>query len=125
MRFWKHFILFYLGGTAYMFTEFLWRGRSHGSMFVLGGLCFWLIGHLHPRLPLPLWAQLLVFSVMITALELLTGLAVNQDFAIWDYRNMPYQYLGQICLNYSLLWIPISFLALLIYRFLAPKLEVR
>ena len=56
MKIWKQAVLFYLGGCAYMGLELLWRGRSHGSMFVAGGTCFLLIGHLNhvrPRLPLP------------------------------------------------------------------------
>ena len=55
MKIWRKSILFYLGGSAYMGLELLWRGRSHGSMFLAGGLCFLLIGHLgevRPRLPL-------------------------------------------------------------------------
>ena len=47
MKFWKQAVLFYLGGCAYMGLELLWRGRSHGSMFVAGGTCFLLIGHLN------------------------------------------------------------------------------
>ena len=62
MKFWKQTILFYLGGCAYMGLELLWRGRSHGSMFIAGGACFLLIGHLNqvrPRLQLPLRAPFL------------------------------------------------------------------
>lgn len=116
MRIFRQVFLFYLGGFAYMLTEFLWRGRSHGSMFLLGGLCFLIIGLLwqsFPRLPLAL--HLLLCAALITILELFTGLAVNQDHSVWDYRVMPYNYLGQICLNYSLLWIPVSLLATLLY----------
>lgn len=116
MRIWKASILFYIGGSAYMILEFLWRGRSHGSMFLLGGLCFLLVGHLSKRLgKLPLAVQLIIFAAAITGAELLTGLLVNRDYAVWDYRQMPFQYLGQICLNYSLLWIPVSFAARTIY----------
>ena len=59
MKIWKQAVLFYLGGCAYMGLELLWRGRTHGSMFVAGGACFLLIGQLNrilPRLPLPLRA---------------------------------------------------------------------
>ena len=46
-----------LGGLAYMGIELLWRGRTHWTMGVLGGVCFVLIGLLdevqeHPPLPL-------------------------------------------------------------------------
>ena len=119
MRFWRQSVLFYIGGLAYMTLEFIWRGRSHGSMFLLGGLCFCIVGRLGKRLH-PAAAEL-VGAVVITALELATGLLVNRNFAVWDYRATPLNYLGQICLPFTLLWIPISILAMLLYRWLNHK----
>ena len=124
MRFWKACVLFYLGGGSYMTLEFLWRGRSHGSMFILGGLCFLLIGQLGKLLKaVPLAVQLLLFSAMITFLELLTGLAVNGDYGVWDYRAAPYNYLGQICLPFTMLWIPVSLMARELYRYAEKGLQ--
>lgn len=123
MRIWKSCFLFSLGGSAYTVLELLWRGRSHGSMFALGGLCFVLIGQLQKLRRIPLSLLLLLSAGLVTGLELLTGLLVNRDHSVWDYRQMPYHYLGQICLNYSLLWIPVSFIAILLYRALEPKLQ--
>ena len=53
-------------------------------------------------------AALVLGAGMVTALELLAGLLVNREFAVWDYRNLPYNFHGQICLNYSLLWMPLT-----------------
>ena len=123
MKIWRTAVLFYLGGTAYMTTEFLWRGRSHGSMFMLGGACFLLLGRLQKSFPrLPLWSKVILGAGMITALELGTGLAVNRQYAVWDYRNMPYQYRGQICLPYSLLWMPLSLAGMRLYELIRKKL---
>ena len=117
MNFLRKIILFYTGGLAYMALEFLWRGRSHWSMFLLGGACFLLVGHFGNALHrLSLAARLLLGAATITALELIVGLLVNRDYAIWDYRSLRYNYLGQICLNYSLLWIPVSLGAIVFYR---------
>lgn len=115
MKLWKRSVLFYLGGTAYMTLEFLWRGRSHPSMFLLGGVCFLAIGGIS-RIRLPLSLRLVVCSVVITALELLTGLLVNRDFGVWDYRQMPLNFLGQICLPFSLLWVPVSLAGMHLYK---------
>lgn len=116
MGIWKQTVRFYIGGAGYMFLEFAWRGRSHGSMFLLGGLCFLLIGQLSRKWQkLPLAVQLLLYALIITALELTTGLIFNRDHAIWDYRSR-HDYLGQICLEYSLLWIPVSLVARTLYR---------
>ena len=117
MRFWKACVLFYLGGFAYMILEFLWRGRSHGSMFLLGGLCFLIIGKLSRWLKqLPLAVQLLVNAAVITGLELVTGLLVNGNYQVWDYRGVRMNFLGHICLPYTLLWIPVSLGARELYR---------
>ena len=116
MRFLKYCILFYTGGAAYMALEFLWRGRSHGSMFLLGGLCFLLIGKISALMKrVPLALQLLSSSALITALELAAGLLVNRDHSVWDYRNVNCNFLGQICLPFSLLWIPVSLIAMALY----------
>ena len=122
MRFLRTCILFYLGGCAYFILELLWRGHSHGSMFLLGGVCFLLIGRLGRALAkIPLALRLLISSGIITALELLTGLLINRQHQVWDYRRLPYNYLGQICLSYSLLWVPVSLLAMGLYELARKK----
>ena len=108
--------LFCMGGGIYALLELLWRDRTHGSMFLLGGLCFLLIGKLAVLLKrVPLALQLLFSSAMITGLELAAGLLVNRDFSVWDYRAVRFNYLGQICLPFSLLWIPVSLFAMQLY----------
>ena len=109
-------LLFSLGGLAYCGLELLWRGRTHYSMFLAGGASLILIGKLNrtePKLPLPLRA--VAGSGIITMVELLTGLIFNRDYRVWDYRAQWGNWLGQICPLFSLLWIGIAALALLIY----------
>ena len=115
MRFWKKTVLFCLGGGSYVCLELLWRGRSHGSMFFLGGICFLIIGAVRRLAKIHLALRLLLSAACVTVLELLTGLVVNQDYSVWDYRGLPYQYRGQICLVYSLLWLPVCFLGMLLH----------
>ena len=126
MEFLRKIIMFLLGGTGYVGLELLWRGRSHGSMFLAGGLCFLLLGKLNsikPRLPMAL--RCLVGAGIITCVELAAGLAANRDYRVWDYRQLPLNFHGQICLFYSLLWIPVSFGALLLHRVLDKRLRLR
>ena len=108
--------LFSLGGGLYCGIELLWRRRTHGSMFLLGGLCFVLLGQLgrlRHRLNLPVRA--LLGGGIITALELLCGLAVNRKYTVWDYRDVPYNFKGQICLPYAAAWVPLGLLAMWLY----------
>lgn len=124
MKIWKKAVLFYLGGCAYMTLELLWRGWSHGSMFLAGGLCFLLIGHLNevrPRLPLPLRAA--AGALIVTTVELGMGLVVNRSYQVWDYRDQPGNFLGQVCPVFSLLWIPVALLALGLYGLLDKALD--
>ena len=44
LHLYRLFILFLIGGIAYMGIEMLWRGRTHWTMGIVGGLCFVLIG---------------------------------------------------------------------------------
>lgn len=116
MKLWKQSVLFYLGGGAYMLLEVAYRGWSHGSMFLAGGSCFLLLGRIQqtrPRLRLP--ARMALGAAVITAVELLTGLLVNRQYQVWDYRRVPGNFHGQVCLPFTLLWIPVSLAAFLLY----------
>jgi len=120
----KNTLFFMVGGSAYVGLELLWRGWSHGSMFLAGGTCFLLLGRLNrtqPRLPLPLRAA--AGALAITSVELLTGLLFNRNYTVWDYRDMPLNFYGQICLPFSLLWLPISVGAMELYSLLDRKLS--
>ena len=124
MKFWKMSVLFYLGGCAYMGMELLWRGRSHGSMFAAGGLCFVLLGLLNRARPrLPLVFRLLVGALIITTVELAVGMAVNRQYTVWDYRDQWGNFCGQVCPAFTVLWIPISALAMAFYDLVEPPLE--
>ena len=117
MHIFRKITMFFLGGAGYIGLELLWRGRSHISMFFAGGICFLLLGQLQrAKLSPPITCVL--GAGIITAVEFLTGLAVNRSFRIWDYRHVPMNLLGQVCLPFSLLWIPVSFGAMLLYRYL-------
>ena len=111
-RYHKEIILWLIGGLLYMGIELMWRGYSHWTMFVLGGICFVLLGRINEVIPwnMPLWLQGLIGTAIITGLEFITGCIVNLwlGWNVWDYSNVPFNVLGQICLPYILLWIPIS-----------------
>lgn len=121
----KDTILFVIGGSSYVGVELLFRGYSHSTMFFLGGLCFLLIGCLgrlkhRPSLPV----QMLLGSVICTVGELIFGLVFNQNYTIWDYRQQAGNFLGQICPMFTLLWIPLSFLAILVFDWCDEKLTL-
>ena len=122
MTFLKKTLIFLTGGCAYVGLELCWRGWSHGSMFLAGGLCLLLIGHLEevePKLCLPL--RILLGAGIITMVELGAGLLFNRTYTVWDYRAVPGNYMGQICLPFCLAWIPVSYAAGRLYCWLSRK----
>ena len=117
-------ILFAVGGMGYVLLEFLWRGWSHISMFAAGGVCFLLLGRLEETEPkLPAAVRPLAGAAIITMVELAAGLAVNRDYAVWDYRDRPGNFCGQICPLFSVLWIGVAWAAGRMYRALSEKLQ--
>ena len=111
-RVYKYVTLWSMGGLLYILMEVVWRGRSHWTMFALGGLCFIGLGLINEVLPwdMPLWQQVVIGAGIITVLEFLTGCVVNLwlGWGVWDYSNKPGNILGQICPQFFLLWLPVS-----------------
>ena len=114
----EYLFLLALGGTLYYTIELLYRGFSHWSMFLLGGICFsffwWQGSCMHWREPI--WKQVLRASIFVTSCEFLTGMIVNKwlQLAVWDYSNMPYNVFGQICLSFAVLFSGLCFLGILL-----------
>ena len=114
----KLIFLFVVGGLLYAVIEILWRGYTHWTMAILGGMCFLVCGGLNEWLSwdTPLWIQALICCMAITAAELVAGLVLNVwlGLNIWDYSGLPYNLAGQVCLGYSCLWYMLSIPAILL-----------
>lgn len=96
----------------YIITELLWRGSSHWSMFFLGGACFLIIGLINEqnRGRLLLILQMGISAVIITVMEFCVGYVINLKLkmGVWDYSDMKYNVMGQVCLLYTILWFFLS-----------------
>lgn len=119
MRFWKCALFFLVGGLLYVTLELCWRGRSHYSMFLLGGLCFLCLGVIGAS-RFSFLTQMFLGTAVIVCLELMAGIVLNRmlGLGVWDYSGLPYHFMGQICLNYALLWVPVSAAGLLVAKVL-------
>ena len=114
----KYLFLGIIGSIIYMSLEILWRGYTHWTMGVLGGICFICLGLINEILSweTPLVLQMFIGSTIITILEFITGCIVNLwlGWNVWDYSNLPLNLLGQICLPFSTLWYFISAIGIVI-----------
>ena len=113
----KAFVIFLTGGFIYGLIEIIYRGHTHPSMFVLGGLCLLWIGgfdSFFAKTP-PLWVQLIAGGVFITAAEFACGMIFNVALGmrVWDYSKLPLNIMGQICLPYSFAWVMLTLPAIM------------
>ncbi len=118
----KYLFLFFAGGIGYYYLEILYRGSSHYSMLICGGLCFIFIGGLNEQtyFSFSFLEQMLLGAIIITTLELFTGILVNRvlHLNVWNYDGLPLNFLGQICLSYSILWFFLSAIIIVLDDFL-------
>lgn len=75
----KALVLFFIGAVLYALIEALWRGYTHWTMAVLGGMLFLLIGGINNWIPwdMPLCLQAIIGSLMVTGAELIAGVILN------------------------------------------------
>ena len=111
----KHFIkcliLLIIGGSAYYGIEVLARGFSHWTMFLIGGICFILIGAINEITPkMPIIRQMFLSAIIITMIEFVSGCILNLwlGWNIWDYSENFGNILGQICPRHTIYWFLLS-----------------
>ncbi len=100
-------VIFIFGAINYVAIEILWRGHTHWTMAVAGGLCAMLIYVLNAELPnANLLYKCFAGATIITSVELITGLIVNVTLKwdVWDYSQRAFNFLGQICPVYFVYW---------------------
>ena len=113
------FLLFIaIGGVIYYFIELLYRGYSHWSMFLLGGICFLFMywqGSV-TKWKDPIWIQMARSTVFIAACEFITGIIVNKwlNWSVWDYSDQPFQIFGQVCLPFTATFSILSLVGILL-----------
>ena len=107
------------GSVAVLMALFLYPAKQaierHHARFVA-------MGQLSEGFALGLSVALtfLLNQVACTSVDYTTGLVANQNYELWDYRDMPYNFQGQICLQNSLIYSVIATWA--VWR-LFPRME--
>lgn len=111
-------MLFILGGFLYYNIEILWRGYSHWTMFILGGICFIFSGiqNEYTSWEQPLWKQVLKVDIFVLIAEFVTGCIVNLwlGLNVWDYSNLKFNILGQSSLLFAVLFLPLCLIAIVL-----------
>ncbi len=118
---------FLIGSTGYGIIEILWRGYTHISMLITGGVCFILMYNIatyFKEISLP--KKSLLSGLCITAVELCVGFIVNikLNLNVWDYSSQPLNLSGQICPLYTTFWIFLSLLLIKLIDFIKEKKHI-
>lgn len=103
----EYFFIFMFGAVAYSFLEIIYRGRTHWSMTLTGGVVLVMLYLLNTKMqPSGLLVRCLLGCLMITVIELSVGCVVNRmmHWGVWDYSAQPYNVLGQICPTFTGIW---------------------
>lgn len=118
----EYLLLWTLGGCIYYGFEILFRGFSHWTMFVLGGIClvFFAVQGKMVHWEDPLWRQVLRCVVFVTGMEFITGIIVNKwlHMNVWDYSNLPFQIFGQVCLQFAVIFSGLCAVGILLSGYL-------
>lgn len=121
----KYEFLFFVGATIYVIIEKLYRGYSHWTMFLLGGICFIALGLINEVIAwdMSLLLQMFIGGAIITVLELITGCVVNLwlGWNVWDYSELPFNLWGQISLFSSIVWVGLSLVGIVLDDFIRWK----
>lgn len=110
-------MLFLLGGGGYLAIELAWRGASHWTMFLAGGICLCVLQALAVRpvcLPLAAGAG----AAAVSGLEVCIGLACREvlHIVVWDYSAEWGNLAGLVCPRYCLYWFLLCGWVILVLR---------
>jgi uncharacterized membrane protein len=102
------FIFFVIGGI-YTNIELIWRGVTYLPMLFIGGLSGIIVGSLN-HFPLfsklRMYQECIIGTITTLIIEYTSGYILNVQLHmnIWNYKNLPFNLDGQICLYYGILW---------------------
>ncbi|MBQ8836691.1 MAG: hypothetical protein IJ002_04190 [Clostridia bacterium] len=104
----KDFLYIYaIGCIGYSFVEVLWRGHTHWSMGIVGGICFTVMYLIDGKFENSnIYSKALLSAICVTGIEFISGIILNRylHMNVWDYSGMKFNFLGQISLLYSIFW---------------------
>ena len=122
MKISQYLIAFFMGYFLYCLFEIDTRGYTHWTMALTGGFAMTVLYAINGREGMTLPKSCFLGAVIITAMEFTVGVFDNiiMRWDVWDYLDMPFNQLGQICIPFSLAWtlmcIPAYFLCRIIRK---------
>lgn len=118
--------VFLTGCFIYSLMEISARGFTHWTMTLTGGIILTILYEMFTGLRnVPFWQKCIIGSLIITSVEFTVGVIVNiiLGWNVWNYSDMPFNILGQICLPFTVLWFFLCIPAGFVCGIIRKKLE--
>lgn len=118
--------VFLTGCFIYSLMEISARGFTHWTMTLTGGIILTILYEMFTGLrSVPFWQKCILGSLIITSVEFTVGVIVNiiLGWNVWNYFDMPFNILGQICLPFTVLWFFLCIPAGFVCGIIRKKLE--
>lgn len=123
----KYLMSFAVGALGYGLAEVIARGYTHWSMAIAGGTVLVLFTLINRTPDIPLIIKAFLGMVIITSIEFAAGLLVNvaAGWNVWSYSDKPFNLMGQICPQFSALWLAVSIPAFRLSSFIEKQVETK
>jgi len=111
--------------NAMLWDQWLFPFTAEGAalvaiVLILQPAAQWLLKKTGNRVWLALPLSFLLNALVCTAIDFTTGMVANQNYELWDYRDMPFNFMGQVCLQNSMVY---SIAATLIVWVVYPAMD--
>ena len=126
-------LLWTWGGTVYYLLEVAYKSltghpeRISWTMLVVAVILCIPVERCGAELPweYPLWLQALCCAMLVTAVEFAAGLVLNVwlGLGIWDYSHLPFNFMGQICLQFFFVWWGLCFVFIPVFDWMRWAVE--
>ena len=107
-----HIFRWFCGGVVFCALQLLLTGNCHWTDLAVFSLLCIPLDAVNERMPwtFPLWLQAVLGGIVLIVSQLAAGLVFNVwlGLGLWDYTPLFGNFLGQICPQYMILWLPVS-----------------
>ena len=95
--------------NAMLWSQWLFPFTAEGAAAVMIVIALhpaarWLLKKTGGRVWLAVLLSFLFNAAVCTCIDFTTGMVANQDYSLWDYRALPFNFMGQVCLQNSMVY---------------------
>ena len=93
--------------NAMLWSQWLFPFTAEGAaavaiVLILHPASRWLLKKTGNRVWFAVFLSFLLNALVCTSIDFTTGMVANQDYSLWDYRALPFNFMGQVCLQNSM-----------------------